>query len=112
MTFPARALVVAALAWGAFAFGAVYPWAYWPLFGATILVGVAGLCAGGRATTRSLGLTGLTLGFCAVLAAGCLQLVPIPLTLMSRISPERVRVIRQLDFAVASGVLDRHPLSI
>ena len=23
--------MVAALAWGAFAFGAVYPWAYWPL---------------------------------------------------------------------------------
>src|SRR3954463_6201489 len=112
MIIPARALIVAALAWGAFAFGAVYPWAYWPLFGATVVVGLAGLSAAGRATTRSLGLTALTLGLCTFLAAGCLQLVPIPLTLMSRISPEQVHAIRQLDFLVASGSVDRHPLSI
>jgi len=31
VTGPARALLVAGIAWGAFAFGAVYPWAYWPL---------------------------------------------------------------------------------
>jgi len=112
MTFPARALLVAALAWGAFAFGAVYPWAYWPLVVATVSVGVAGLAVRVSATRPSLGLTGLALGFCTFLVAGCLQLAPMPLVLISRISPETVRVIRQLDFAVASGLLDRHPLSI
>jgi O-antigen ligase len=112
MTFPARALIVTALAWGAFAFGAVYPWAYWPLVVVTFSVGLAGLAVRVHATRRPFGLTGLALGFCTFLVAGCVQLVPMPLAIMSRISPEAVRVIRQLDFAVASGSLDRHPLSI
>jgi putative inorganic carbon (HCO3(-)) transporter len=77
-----------------------------------VSVGVAGLAVRLNATRPSLGLTGLALGFCAFLVAGCLQLAPMPLVLISRISPETVRVIRQLDFAVASGLLDRHPVSI
>ena len=112
MIFLARALLVAALAWGAFAFGAVYPWAYWPLVAAMVSVGVAGLVVRANATRPSSGLTGLALGFCAFLVAGCLQLVPMPLVLINRISPETVRVIRQLDFAAASGLLARHPVSI
>ena len=31
---PPESLLIAALAWGAFAFGAVYPWVYWPLVAA------------------------------------------------------------------------------
>ena len=112
MIFLARALLVAALAWGAFAFGAVYPWAYWPLVVAMVSVGVAGLVVGANATRPSSGLTGLAFGFCAFLVAGCLQLLPMPLVLINRISPETVRVIRQLDFAAASGLLARHPVSI
>ena len=77
-----------------------------------VSVGVAGLVVRANATRPSSGLTGLALGFCAFLVAGCLQLVPMPLVLINRISPETVRVIRQLDFAVASGLLDRHPVSI
>ena len=73
MIFLARALLVAALAWGAFAFGAVYPWAYWPLVAAMVSVGVAGLVVRANATRPSSGLTGLALGFCAFLVAGCLQ---------------------------------------
>jgi O-antigen ligase len=112
MTFAARALLVFALAWGAFAFGAVYPWAYWPLVVAIVSVGVAGLSLRVSATRPPLGLAPLALGFCAFFVAACVQLVPMRLTLMSRISPEAVGVIRQFDFAVASGLLDRHPLSI
>ena len=35
---------VVTLAWGALSFGAVYPWAYWPLTIGTITVGLLGLC--------------------------------------------------------------------
>src|SRR5262245_56861568 len=45
LTRPARALLVAGIAWGAFAFGAVYPWAYWPLAIATAAAAFAGLAA-------------------------------------------------------------------
>src|SRR5439155_1088632 len=38
----ARSLSLAALAWGALAFGAVYAWAYWPLM---LACGTAGLIA-------------------------------------------------------------------
>ncbi len=41
------ALVVLVLAWGAFAFGAVYDWAYTPLFWAAAAVGALGCLAPG-----------------------------------------------------------------
>ena len=34
------------MVWGAFAFGAVYPWAYWPLVATISAVGLAGLLVG------------------------------------------------------------------
>jgi O-antigen ligase len=107
-------LLIAALAWGAFAFGAVYPWAYWPLAAAASTVGIAGLAIGPRAhgSVRHLGLMGLTIAFCAFLLAGLLQLVPAPLPFLASVSPEAARVIPQLDLAVAAGSVSRHPFSI
>ena len=51
LTRPAALMVAAALAliaWGAFAFGAVYPWAYTPLGVGCAMVGLAGLLTGSR----------------------------------------------------------------
>jgi hypothetical protein len=41
-------LIVAAVAWGVLAFGAVYPWAYWPLIAAAVAGGVLGLRGNSR----------------------------------------------------------------
>src|SRR5207342_2246361 len=62
-------LLIAALAWGAFAFGAVYPSAYWPLAAAASTVGIAGLAIGarGHGSVSGLGLTPLAIGFCTFL---------------------------------------------
>jgi O-antigen ligase len=106
------ALLIAALAWGAFAFGAVYPWAYWPLVAAVSTVGIAGLVIAGRGRTTRLGLTGLTLGFCAFLGASLLQLVPMPLTFVASASAETTHVLQLLDLAVAAGSASSRPLSI
>ena len=38
-------LLMATLAWGVLAFGAVYPWAYWPLALLATVLGVWGLVA-------------------------------------------------------------------
>jgi O-antigen ligase len=107
-------LLIAALAWGAFAFGAVYPWAFWPLAAAASSVGIAGLAIGPRShgSIRGLGLTALTIAFCAFLLAVILQLVPAPLPFLASVSPESARVIPQMDLAVAAGSVSRHAFSI
>lgn len=78
-------LLVATIAWGVLAFGAVYPWAYWPLAAAA-----AGL--GGWAMVRTRALEdarirrlAFVLGIGAVAIA--IQLVPLPHTLLMWLSP-------------------------
>ena len=108
----AHALLVVALAWGAFAFGAVYPWAYWPLIAALITVSLIGLAVGAGDRATPLGLIALAGGLCLFLVAGLVQLVPMPLTRVTAVSPEATRAIVQLDLAVAAGAARWHPLSI
>ena len=108
----AEALLVVALVWGAFAFGAVYPWAYGPLVAATLAVGLIGLAVRARDRRIPHGLIALAASFAVFLAAGLLQLVPVPLGLLFSVSPESTYVIPRLDFAVAAGAAGRHPLSI
>jgi O-antigen ligase len=105
-------LLVAALAWGAFAFGAVYPWAYWPLVAAASALGIAGLGVGARGSVPKLGLVGLAVALCSFLLAGAVQLIPAPLTWLAAVSPEAPGVVSQLDLAVAGGGVSRHPFSI
>ena len=107
-------LLISAIAWGAFTFGAVYPWAYWPLAVTAAGVGIAGSAIGprGHRSAPGPGLTALTIGFSAFLLAGILQLVPAPLPFLASVSPEAARVVPQLDLAVAAGSVSRHPFSI
>jgi O-antigen ligase len=88
----ASATVIAAtlllIAWGTFAFGAVYPWAYTPLAIGCALVGVVGLLTGKRpvwATNRMLcaGLVGVAL-LCV------LQSIPLSQAVLERVSPGTV----------------------
>jgi O-antigen ligase len=95
------------VSWGVLAFGAVYPWAYIPLLmGCTLMGGV------------SLWMRGPVLGkpliICFSLVALCVaaQLIPIPLRLISTFSPQRSRILSQLNLAYATGAVGQIPLSI
>jgi O-antigen ligase len=114
--FPQRArvaqwLTYAALAWGAFAFGAVYPWAYWPLALLCVAAGVSGLYAGEGSQLWAEG-GWLAAALAAVGAAALLQLVPLPVGVLGASSPRRLDLLNQLDLRFALGLVSVHGLSI
>ena len=104
-------LTVAALGWGALAFGAVYPWAYWPLAALCVVSGVAGLAVASRSnidgTTRA-----LNLALFAVGAAIALQIVPVPNALVQAVSPQTGPLVTRLSPAFAAGLQPLHPVSV
>ncbi|HYU79178.1 MAG TPA: O-antigen ligase family protein [Vicinamibacterales bacterium] len=108
MTVWSERLLVAALAWGALAFGAVYPWAYWPLAVVCAAVGIHAIVvtkAWSDARTRTLA---LALG--AVAAAIAVQLVALPRWALERLSPGVESFLREYQvFYLPASV---HPLSI
>ena len=84
-------MAVAALltiAWGALAFGGAYPWAYWPLMWAAVVTGALGLRDGAR--VRETLASPLAVGLAAVIAAGALQVVPLPPAALRVVSPSTV----------------------
>ncbi len=110
--------VLLLVAWGTFAFGAVYPWAYTPLAAGCAVLGLAGLAIGDRPLWSPHRL--LLLTFAGVAAVGLLQLVPLPRSILSTVSPGTVAHLAQYDFAWSRGidpltgaVADlRHPISL
>jgi len=108
-------LIVATVAWGALAFGAVYPWAYWPLLGASVGLGCVGLLASDDVATRRLNVP-IALSVAAVFLAAALTLVPLDRAVLAAVSPATERFLRQYNLtyrlAVATGGDLRHPLSI
>jgi O-antigen ligase len=96
-------LLIAALAWGAFAFGAVYPWAYWPLAAASAFLGARWIAAS-RAwkdhRTRHLGLT-----LVVIAAAIGIQTIALPYRLVQQLSPA-------LDAFFREYALSYHPASL
>lgn len=77
--------ILALIAWGAFAFGAVYPWAFMPLFAGCVVVALAGLAQRGAAAPVE---SALTIALLCLIAAIAVQLVPVPVSAIRRISPE------------------------
>jgi hypothetical protein len=106
----ATLILTACIAWGAFAFGAVRPWAYRPLMLVGCLLGIAALCAPSALQRRELASLGCSLG--VLLLAIVVQLIPLPFPAIAAISPEAPGIIRQLEPAAALGTLAAHPLSI
>jgi O-antigen ligase len=105
----AKALVLITLVWGVLAFGAVYPWAARTL---AVLCTVSGLVATrfGRDIVRYVGWP-VTAAFLLLLASISMQLVPLPESVIARVSPATVPLLRQIDLAFAiQGAA--HPLSI
>ena len=116
--FPALLLLL--LAWGAFAFGAVYPWAYTPLFWAAAMIGALGWIAPGSREKPRVPWA-IVVAVAIVAAATSLQLIPLTPGQLSSISPAADRFLLRYDLgyvtvksalsaAHASGY--RHPLSI
>lgn len=102
-------VTLALCAWGVLAFGAVYPWAYWPL-----AAGAGALSLGflfDRAVRTAVLSQPLLIPLAAVFAAIALQLVPLPVAALETVSPASAAFLRQYDlgFTVTGAP---HPLSI
>jgi O-antigen ligase len=84
------------IAWGAFAFGAVYPWAYTPLAIGCAGIGIIGLFAGQRSFDA------VRRVFFALTAFGVLtllQLLPVPMSWLALVNPGTVGFLRRYDLA-------------
>jgi hypothetical protein len=100
---------LAAIIWGALTFGAVYPWAYWPLVTACALIGVLGL----RADDPYSGwLRWLAAAFGAVALVAAVQLVPLPRSVLLTIGPSTDRFLHEYLLGYASQPLASHPLAL
>jgi O-antigen ligase len=104
-------LQVLAVAWGAFAFGAVYPWAYWPLIAAAATAGALAFVVPGRSQSGT-----RTLSWCLLLfaVATAVQLVPLPRSVLAATSQARDALLTSYNLVYANTRAGTvwHPLSI
>ena len=107
----AECLRCAALAWGVLAFGAVYPWGYWPLAVACGAAGVLGLWSAGGFRLAA-GTRGVAALMALVALAALAQLVPLPVGVLARVSPRAAALAGQLDVRLAHGLVGTHSLSL
>jgi hypothetical protein len=77
------ALILTFVALGTLAFGAVYPWAYLPLFFAAAAIGVTGIIRGGIVPS----LRSVAIGLLVLWTAVAIQLIPLPAFVVQTISP-------------------------
>jgi len=99
---------LALVAWGALAFGAVYPWAFMPMFAGCAVAGTAALLQ--RPVSSKTDLT-LALSLVAVLIAIGVQLVPLRVSTLRLISPETDTVLQRFEIGYPPPG-ERHALSI
>jgi O-antigen ligase len=100
-------IITAVAAWGVFSFGAVYPWAY------GVLAAAVGACTLSIVRAGRLGRPDLaTLCFGLVIVACGAQIVSVPTAALEEISPATARFLRSVDVAYASGLIDRHAVSV
>jgi O-antigen ligase len=121
-----RVLLIASFAaiwWGAFAFGAVYSWAHKPLAVACGILGLAAIVVERRGRPA---VGGVAIGLGAILLGIGLQLIPLQLPTLLRVSPATDALLQQYDFkyqiersaatgtafGVEAATPFRHPISI
>lgn len=105
-----RWLVLGLLIWGVVSFGAVYPWAYWPLAvgcGAAGAWAVAMTRAWRDPRARAIGVALACVG-CAI----ALQMVPLPLRWFREITPAGDQLLAQLELAYSVQPPTWHSVSI
>jgi len=95
----------------AFAFGAVYPWAYWPVASICAISGALALIALRRSVNVGISRS-LAIALALVLSAAALQLVPLPMRALNAISPHASYILRELYPDEALGLSRAHSLSI
>jgi hypothetical protein len=110
------AATVAVIAWGALAFGAVYPWAFMPLLAACALTGALGLVLY-RARPLNRGTRLGLFALLVVIAGGLIQLIPLPPGVLRGVSPSTDAFLTNYDLAyslavTADGAQPWHPLSL
>jgi O-antigen ligase len=108
VTGSSERLLIAALAWGALSFGAVYPWAYWPLAVTCAALGIYGIVET-RAWTNDR-IRKLAIGLGAVGVAIATQTIDLPYAMTARLSPGVDRFLREYSVAYQSPAT--HALSI
>ena len=101
-------LLVAVLGVGVFAFGAVYPWAYFPFIAALVLIG----CLWGRRGAIDPLLRRWTIALALIAAAIVVQIIPLPRSLLATISPGTHQFLELYAIDYAVGVARFHPLSL
>ena len=101
-------VLVAVIAWGVLAFGAVYPWAYWPLAIAATGLGMWGIFLGDTwADPRT---RHLTIALSTVAAAIFLQIVEVPFSWLGELSPSLERFLNE--FELGYRPTGKHALSL
>jgi O-antigen ligase len=104
-----RFLLVGLLAWGALAFGGVYPWAFWPMVIVAAALGVWAMPVTAAWRDPRVRVLGTAL---ATMAAGILvQLVPLPPDLLAAVAPQADDWLRAARFGLEPGH-DWRPLSL
>lgn len=98
--------LIVLIAAGTLAFGAVYPWAYLPLFAIAAMIGVTGIRRGGIPPHARM----LAVALALLCTAAVVQLVPLPRALVASISPSTTAIMSGYNLAFAAA--DRVPLSI
>jgi hypothetical protein len=101
-------LLILALAWGAFAFGAVYPWAYWPLAATVAGLGVYTLVR--TRGYRDHRVRTLAFALAGVAAAIAIQLISLPYSIVAKLSPALDRFFRE--YALFYHPASLHSLSL
>ena len=95
-----HAVVTAIVAWGVLAFGAVYPWSYWPLLAGCAVAGVV-VVVDRRARARIP--RSMVAGLGVLAGAVLLQLAPLPVELLARVSPVTTNLLARYDLRYVAG---------
>src|SRR4051794_629444 len=97
--------MVAGIAWGSFALGAVRPWGYWPLTVAAVVIAATAFIAPRVRSGARHDLTLLSTALILFLAAIAVQLIPVSDVTLRKLSPEAPQIIVQLDPRVRAGLI-------
>jgi len=113
-----RIVIIATMTWALFAFGAVYAWAYRPIWIASSVAGIAAICSSGlrRALWRTVG-CGL-IGFVPLIIGIAVQIAPVDTATVAALSPAADRFLADYELSYrhsigqANGSTRRHSLSL
>ncbi len=100
---------LAAIVWGALSFGAVYPWAYWPLVAGCAGLGFVGLQS---ESANASWLRWLAVMLAAIALVAAFQLVPLPRRVLLVLGPSTDRFLQEYIVGYASQPPASHPLSV